>query len=698
MLAEILIWLFLIEVLGFIALPISCSLLKNLKDKGYAAAKALGILLFSYFAWILGHVSYSRLTIVLSAVALIFVSYFYYRKLDIRKFFVQNMDYIKKVEVLFVALFLFFVIVRAHFPAVEGLEKFSDFSIINGILRSESMPPIDSWLSGFTLDYYYFGHFMVATLTKISFLPSAVTFNLSLAMTFALLGLLSFSIGYNLTGSHKYGLLAMLLITFMSNGLGFIQMVTFISPELIQPLSDSLNLNYPLTCCSSPSASLTDNLATFPVWSSTRIVPNTINEFPYSGFLFGELHAHAMSMPFQLLFLLILLNMLLSDEKKFFSANTAGASNIILMALSLGALFFINSWDFPVYAALLLLMVAAKHANSIKETVSSAKKFIPPVVAIAVLSAILYLPFFLSDKKNTAFGLANETTSLFHFVIIFPLFLFAVFCLIYKKSDKRDFAAVAVASFLIALLTGIQILLLLLPIIYFSYRIAINSAHNERFATILFLAGALAALFTDIFFIDSRYNSVFKFYYHVWIFWSIASVYAIYSLRNRVFRYAIALLILISLPMTIFATYDRLSSNTFTLDGWKYMRDSHPADYDAVNWINQNIKEGAILEAPGDAFQYSSVFSTNTGLPTVIGWVNHELVRRGVMFTDRVNDANEIYSTTDLGKALKLAGKYNVKYIIVGNKEREKYSEGLEKFDGLNAIYNKDGIKIFSVV
>lgn len=697
MLAEILVWLFLVEALGFIALPISCSFLGNLKDKGYAAAKALGILLFSYFAWILGHVSYSRLTILMSAAVLICVSYFYYRKLDIKKFFMHNMDYIKKAETLFILLFLFFVIVRAHFPAIEGLEKFSDISVINGILKSKTMPPLDSWLSGFTLNYYYFGHFIIATLTKISFLPANVTFNLGLAMVFALLGLLAFSVGYNLTGSFRHGLLAMLFITFMSNGFGFVHLLTFINPELIQPLADTLNLNYPLTCCSNPSASLQDKLATFPVWSSTRIIPNTINEFPYSGFLFGELHAHAMSMPFQLLFLLILLNMFLSPAKPVFSRSRDGIRNALLAALSLGALFFINSWDFPTYAALLLLVLAAKHANSVKEIASSAKNFIPPAVAIVILSIILYLPFFVSDKKNTAFGLANETTSMLHFAIIFPLFLFSSLYAIYKKSDKRDFAAAAVTSFIIALLTGIKILMLLLPVIYLSFRLIPALKHSEKFAFVLFMTGALIALFTETAFIDSRYNSVFKFYYHVWIFWGIASVYAIYTIKERLFRYAAIFLILASLPMTIFATYDRLSSSVFTLDGWKYMKDSHPEDYDAISWMNKNIKEGVILEAPGDAFQYSSVFSTNTGLPTVIGWSNHELVRRGILFTERVNDVNEIYSATDMDKALKLAEKYNIKYIIVGNKEREKYPEGLEKFDTLDAIYDKNGIKIFGV-
>ena len=371
---------------------------------------------------------------------------------------------------------------------------------------------------------------------------------------------------------------------------------------------------------------------------------------------------------------------------------------MLLAALSLGALFFINSWDFPTYAALFLIVLLAKHATSGKEIAKNYKSAILPSAAAILLSAVLYSPFILSDRKNLTFGLANETTNMFNFLVIFPLFIFSALYLIYKKSDKKDFAGILIASFIIAFLSGIWISLILLPVIYFCYRLALNSKHAEKFAFILFLSGALIALFTDIFFIDSRYNSVFKFYYHVWIFWGIASVYAIYTVKDSIFRYAAVFLIMASLPMTVFATYDRLSSNVFTLDGWKYMKDSHPADYEAVEWMNKNIKEGVILEAPGDAFQYSSVFSTNTGLPTVIGWSNHELVRRGVLFTERTEDVNEIYLSEDLNKALKLMKKYNVKYVIIGDKEREKYPEGMEKFDELNVIYNKGGIKIFSVI
>ena len=61
-----------------------------------------------------------------------------------------------------------------------------EFGFINGILRSRTFPPHDPWLSGYAISYYYFGYVIVAMLTRLSGLPSDVTFNLTGAMLFAL--------------------------------------------------------------------------------------------------------------------------------------------------------------------------------------------------------------------------------------------------------------------------------------------------------------------------------------------------------------------------------------------------------------------------------------------------------------------------------------------------------------------------------
>jgi len=39
---------------------------------------------------------------------------------------------------------------------------------LNGVLNSPHLPPLDPWLSGFAISYYYFGYIMMGMLTRFS--------------------------------------------------------------------------------------------------------------------------------------------------------------------------------------------------------------------------------------------------------------------------------------------------------------------------------------------------------------------------------------------------------------------------------------------------------------------------------------------------------------------------------------------------
>ena len=60
-----------------------------------------------------------------------------------------------------------------------------------------SRPRTPGWRAH-SISYYYFGHFMMAFLTKLTSIPSSVSYNLSIALIAALLGAGAYSLAYNM--------------------------------------------------------------------------------------------------------------------------------------------------------------------------------------------------------------------------------------------------------------------------------------------------------------------------------------------------------------------------------------------------------------------------------------------------------------------------------------------------------------------
>lgn len=707
MILEILIWWFIVQILGFLALPISLGLLKNLPDKGYFSSKILGILFFCYLNWILSHfMPYGFPSIFVSLTVLLVLFIFFQDKKSLKSFFFKNSKIVKTTELLFLISMFFFTIIRAHTPAAEGLEKLFDMSMINGILKSERMPPLDPWYIGGKINYYYFGHFIVATLTKLSFLPSYITFNLALGLLFSLSSGQVFSLCYNLTRKISFGLFEVFLLLILGNMLGFLQMLTFIDPSIKPFFIKTFDIEYAMTCCHDDRASFLSFLSSLPVWSSTRIIPGTINEFPYASFLFGEVHSHILSIPIQLLLLSVFLNIFKSKINFKEVGNIKEYIHVfLLISFLLGAIYFTNSWDFPTYIILfgsVLFYFLLRNFS-----IASTRNIIFIVIFTVLLSFIFFLPFNLEVKKSLSYGLAKEKSNLFQILIIFPVFLYSISSFIFKKSKP----IYLIGSFLVSIALSFIFkasLLLVLGLTIPSFIILWNNRKEQElnYILILFILGSFVLIFCEFGYIDSRYNSVFKFYYHVWIFWSLASVFFLFEMwrsKGVLFKVILFLLILACCTVTVFSTLERLRigwMDKVTLDGLYYMKKYHPSDYDTVMWARENIKEKAnILEAPGWAFTYTSIFSTYTGLQTMVGWDNHVAIHRGTWPTERVADANEAYNTTDTSKLSYILNKYDIDYVFVGSVERSRYSpEGLSKFDKFELVKEfSGGNKIFKV-
>jgi len=747
-------WL-LVVAIGFCAFPLMNRIAPNLKDKGYAMSKVAGLALLTFFTWMFSFMfGYGIAAIILAFSTIALLSIAVLKNKPEISFTAKHFDqpFLKFVEVdlVFTFSFLFFIALQMYHPFIEGGptttlytgERFMGSAFLNAINRASSLPPPDPWLSGYKLQhYYYFGYLMGSILTKLSAIPTNITFNLLTPLCAALTTSITYGLGYNLTGKRRYGLLAATLVVFIGN--------LHLFKMLLEQLATSpdIVLHYIATKWD------------YYYWSSTRALFDTnqaITEFPFFSFIWGDFHPHTIGLAFQVLIISLLYAFTSNSNSRsiFGNERLTAFFYVLVFGISLGFLYANSAWDYPGYAALTILVIGAtqlKRGLSLKYSLLSA--FLPIAVSI-----FLYLPYILAFKAIGAKGIGIVTypSPIAGFLLVhgLPLLAIAFFALSQKWEDlavKKVFLVLLSSIILIPLLLLLSIiypaLVFILPIIFFSLlfifreiRTKNGVSHEVFFALCLILGGASMLFFSEIFYVMDylawgefqRMNTVFKFYNQVWVMWMISAAFCIcYTLKNqkeklrKVFSVCTVILILASGVYPVLGTYTWLKGfeTSPTLDGTAYLKYSsiridgasiEPAgDSLAICWINENIRDSPVileavpLNAPWDQqfdYTYYSRVSSLTGLPTVVGWVFHESSwGYGTDVTEpRINDVNIIYGTEDVELAMKKLRAYDVRYIFVGSLEHMQYPEGgLQKFEAENffkKVYDEKGVQIYEVL
>ncbi len=188
-------------VIGVIFIPLTITIFKDFKDKGYIFAKTIGVIFISYSIFIIS--SFKLLNFSLTSISLILLFYsilniFLFRKFKLKDIIIE--------ELIFLITLIFWAYVRGNMPNIHGLEKFMDFGFINAILRADYFPALDMWYSGSTINYYYFGHLITAVLIKISSVTPSSGYNLMLATLFGLTFTSVLSLVINVFDNKKFSL------------------------------------------------------------------------------------------------------------------------------------------------------------------------------------------------------------------------------------------------------------------------------------------------------------------------------------------------------------------------------------------------------------------------------------------------------------------------------------------------------------
>ncbi len=148
-------------------------------------------------------------------------------------------------------------------------------------------------------------------------------------------------------------LLAPLFVTILGNLDGFAQLVRSFARTGESTFSSAVpGLDGIVRAVSAISSDPT--LPSYDFWGPSRVIPSTINEFPFWSFLFADLHPHLIGIPFSLLFLGILLALFL-EPAGWSEHRLRGSALLALLSLMLGTLATVNLWELPTYLGLGLL-------------------------------------------------------------------------------------------------------------------------------------------------------------------------------------------------------------------------------------------------------------------------------------------------------------------------------------------------------
>lgn len=505
-------WWGVLLLLGTAVTPLAFTLFKKLPDRGYAFVKMLSLLLVSYLFWLLSSLGFLQNNlggILLAGAVVLGLSYWAYRRdgAELRAWIWGQWTHILLTELVFAAMFGLWVWVRAQNPAISATEKPMEFAFLNAVGRSATFPPVDPWLSGFAISYYYFGYVMTSVLARLAAVAEPVAFNLGIAWLMAGTAVGAFGLVYNLVVSYgQYlqqkatrlavilglmaalalpigGNLQIILETLHGNGIGSAEFWAWL---------DVREINAPPSAANTPRY----DSSGWWWWRSSRVINEyslagqvieglePIAEFPGFSFVLGDMHPHVLALPFAFLSLAVAFLWWLQEEREsgdrrlenkkpqsLISSRQTLIPNKplwLLTVIVLGGLSFLNTWDVLIH----LFVVLGAFVLNRWRRFGWKSKWLTDAFWLALLLVIpailLYLPFYLGFRSQAGAPFLLPTlvrpTRLPQFLIIFGLPLLSIWALVLSLAARFRFkqwksgvitaVSLILGLFLLALLLG----------------------------------------------------------------------------------------------------------------------------------------------------------------------------------------------------------------------------------------------------
>ena len=393
---------------------------------------------------------------------------------------------------------------------------------------------------------------------------------------------------------------------------------------------------------------------------------------------------------------------------------------LVFFGFLLGILLMTNALSGPIYGALFVLLVVwqvvgffSKKTQGV-DYFEAVKHIMIPVDIVGIAAFLTALPFLL-HFKSFATGIGVNCPSGFLADTKIGPFLF-------EGVEKCQKSPLWMMTLLWGFFwfTGIWL---------FIKKIWTQEQEDHpilRTLKVFFLWGIVLIIIPEFFYVKDIYpahfrsNTMFKLGYEAFILWSIVAAYVIvhfifqrhspqifnfqFSIFNKNFKFQISnlkkkiriLFFFLLLPqLFLVSIYPIFSVRSYfgelktykELYGLSWLEKELPDDFRVVVWLRnriqnteygiQNTEIPVIVEAPGDSYTHYNHVSAFSGIPTILGWGVHEWLWRGNydVVAPRDEEVRTIYTSENSQDVRSILEKYSVRYIVVGQLEREKYPD-----------------------
>ncbi len=680
------IWWLAVLLLGWCSFPLCQYLFSRFRDKGYLVAKIFGIAGAGFLMWLgaaTGIVPFTAGSCLGSVAVFAVICWgvwitFNKKKNKDRKFWQFTGEWYQTAlddELVVTLLFLLWTYVAGFRPAAYGTEKFMDYGFMMAMMRSTTLPAKDLWYAGSKINYYYGGQYFAVFLTKLTHTQVAQTYNLMRTLVAGFCFAVPFGLVRQMVlDSWKKEKPALLGGVLAGAGVSLAgNMHYVVIGKLLPWIREIFHL---------PKG---DYTYWFP--NSTRYIgyypaenDKTIHEFPSYSFVLGDLHAHVVNLMFVVALISLVYAMMKHHSSKgALQAESAGEKNfckkqvaaaltdpyVLVFAFLIGMFHWTNYWDFVIYYVMGGMGVIWCNYQKYKELEKphrmrmTAGISLLHAVWVFLLATIAALPFTLQFQSMVSeVALAQNHSRPYQWWLIWGLPVIGAvlffWCVKREGAKKAD---------LFGVLLGISALgLIVIPEIVY-----VRDIYEKEYA---------------------RSNTMFKLTYQAFTMFGILLGYALIRLwmeKKHVIRKVLTSAVFACFVGCCFYTTTAVHawfgqvwdpSQYQGLDATAYLETTFPEDAAAIRWLNDNVTgDPVVLEANGDSYSDYERVSAMTGLPTVLGWYVHEWLWRGDTgaLNERAQEVETIYTSTNQEEVKALLEKYQVEYIFVGAREREKY-------------------------